>query len=102
MTDAGTIASAIGALKAAGDIAKSLIGLRDAALVESKIIDLRRELLAALDGALSAKADQLALLERIGHLEAGAMKHQTWLSEKDRFKLTDFGSGTLAYVLKEG
>ena len=54
MPDASMIASAVSSLKTASEIAKSLIGLRDTALLERKVAELNREILAAQQSALSA------------------------------------------------
>ena len=63
MVDMGTIASAVASLKAASDIAKTLVGIHDAQAVQAKVIELQGEILAAQTNALAAHSDQFTLLE---------------------------------------
>ena len=94
-------AAAISSLKSASEIAKAMLGLRDAGLIQTKTIELQREILSAYSSALNAKEAQSALFERIRDLEAKIVEMETWEREKERYKLTDYGGGTFAYALKE-
>lgn len=102
MIDIATISGAISSLQAAGDIAKSMIGLRDAAAIQGKVIELQSVILAAQTSALSAQAEQSALLERIRRLEKEVADVKAWDTEKQRYELKEIVSGNFAYALKEG
>ncbi len=92
--DIGSIAGGIASLKAAKDIAESLIGLRDTAKFQAAVVELQSKI-------LSAQSDQFALLERVRELEKKMAELEAWEAEKQRYALTDYGAGTFAYALKE-
>lgn len=100
MVDAGSIASAIGSLKTAADIAKGFLDLKEAAAVQGRVIELQGVILAAQSSALAAQSDQLSLLEDIRGLKAKMAQLEAWDTEKQRYILKDYGVGTLAYELK--
>ena len=103
MVDLGSIQAAIGGLQAAGNIAKSMIGNRDATALQAKTIELQKAILAAQDSALTAKTDQASLIDRIRDLEEEVARSKTWDAEKERYELIQVGDrSTLAYTLKEG
>ena len=101
MVDLGSIQAALGGLKAAGDIAKSMANLRDAAALQAKTIDLQQAILAAQESALSAMTEQSSLIDRIRNLEEEVARMKAWDADKDRYELTDLGNGKFTYSLKE-
>lgn len=100
MVDMASFASAISSLKTAGDIAKALVGLHDAQAIQSKVIELNGIILSAQQGALAAQSDQFTLLERVRNLEAQIVKLEAWNAEKNRYELTEVGTGVFTHVLK--
>lgn len=100
--DIGSIASLATSLKTAGDITKAMIDLRDAQAMQTKVIDLNREIMTAQNSALAAYADQAAMLEKVRQLERRVADLEAWEREKERYELKDFGCGTFAYALKRG
>ncbi|MET4230191.1 hypothetical protein ABIA85_003458 [Bradyrhizobium sp. LA6.10] len=103
MPDISAIASAISAFKAAKDIGESMIGLRDAAAFQSKLMEFQSKILDANNAAFSAQEERSTLLERIRNLEKELAKLENWEAEKQRYQLTNLGddeSPLLAYVLK--
>lgn len=89
-------------LKAAGDLAKAMVDVRDATTFQAKAFELTREIISAHQAAISAQVEQLSLLqevrelrERINHLEA-------WSTDKLRYELADHGCGTFTRTLKHG
>ena len=90
---ASEILAGLGAFKPMLDLAKGLKDVNDAATRNTVAIELQEKILAA-------HAEQSALIERVGELEAQVAEFETWDAEKQRYELTDFGSGTFAYVLK--
>lgn len=101
MVDLGSIQSAIGSLQVAGNMAKALIGLQNAAAIKAKTIELQEAILSAQSGALNAMSEQSALLDRIRDLEEEVACMKTWNAEKQRYQLTNIGAGQLVYALKE-
>lgn len=99
MVDIASITAAVTGLKTAADIAKSMIGLKTESEIRAKVIELQSVILAAQSSALAANSDQFALLERARELEGELASVKAWESEKQRYKLRDFGGGTFAYVL---
>ena len=77
------------------DMAKGLKDINDATIRNAAVIELQEKILAA-------QAQQSTLVDRISELEKEVARFETWEAEKKRYKLYDFGSGTFAYVLKEG
>ena len=101
MVDLIAIKGAVDGLKAARDIAKSAIGLRDAAMLQGKVIELNDAIIAAQSSALDAQADQLTLAKRIEDLERQIAEAEKWDTEKQRYDLNEIIPGVYAFALKE-
>ena len=99
--DLGSIQAAIGGIQAAGNIAKSLIDLRDISVLQTKTVELQSAILAAQSSALSAQSEQFALIDRIRDLEEKVRRMEAWETEKDRYQLKEIISGRFTYVLKD-
>jgi hypothetical protein len=103
MVGMGEIAALAGSLKTAGDMAKAMVGLRDAQVFQSKAIELQSAILGAQSDAMAAMMAHSDLIERVHALEAEVARLETWESEKQRYELKEHGSrGAMAYALKEG
>ncbi len=100
MVDIAAVAGVMSALKGAQDIAKATLGLRDAALVREKVIELQGAILAAQSGAFEAHTAQTALLERVRELEKQVADLEAWKAEKQRYELKEVAPGAFAYALK--
>jgi hypothetical protein len=100
VVDMTAIAGLVSSLKAATDISKAMIGLRDTALVQGKVIELQGIILSAQQSALSAQSDQFTLLERVRDLETKLAELEAWDAEKDRYEMKDVCTGAFAYVVK--
>ena len=79
----------LGIFKSLFDIAKGLKDMNDATVRNSAVIELQ-------EGILTAQAQQTALTEQIEKVRS----FEKWEAEKQRYILTDYGSGTFAYALK--
>ena len=99
--DAGSIAGLIASVKAASEITKGMVGVRDTVLLQDKVIELNGIILTAQSHALTTQSDQFSLLERVRELEEEVAHVKAWEAEKQRYQLTDVGNGSFAYVLKE-
>jgi hypothetical protein len=89
----GEIAAGLGGLKSALDLIKGFKDMSDAAARNAVAIELQEKLLRAYEA-------HTALLTRVGDLEEEVARLETWEREKKRYKLTDFGGGTFAYLLQ--
>jgi hypothetical protein len=89
----GEALAGLSAIKTAFDMAQGLQKIHDTVARDRAIIELQKEILAAQQA-------QSTLIERVGHLEKEVARFETWNAEKQRYKLTDFGGGTFAYLLK--
>jgi len=83
----------LSALKSAFDIAKGLKDIDNVARRNAAVIELQEKI-------LSAQSAQSDLVDRVRNLEEKVTSLETWETEKKRYKLTDFGGGTFAYLLK--
>lgn len=101
MVDVSSIASALGALRAANDIAQAMIGLRDAAAFQSKLIEFQAKIIEANNSAFSAQDERTALLRQISELEGQVTTLKAERSQLQRYELKDFGGNTFAYQLKD-
>lgn len=101
MFDLIAIKGAVDGLKAARDIAKTAMGLRDATLFQDKVIELTDTIIAAQSSALDAQADQLTMAKRIEDLERQMIEMEKWDAEKERYDLNEVIPGIYAFALKE-
>jgi hypothetical protein len=96
------VTDALSALKSAGELVKTLMDLRDVSIVQSKAIELQREIFTAQQGALASQESQLALLKRVSDLERELMRFENWEAEKQRYQLETLPPGIHMYRLKQG
>ncbi len=98
--DATTIAAAIGGLRTAGDIARSILDLKIDSEISEKVIELQRQILSAQEAALSTQQLQMELLETKRQLEKEIADLKAWDRERENYELKDIARGTFAYVPK--
>lgn len=103
MVDITAIGSALTALKAAMDIAEAMVGLRDTAAFQGKLIEFQSKIIDANNAAFAAQEERSALLSTIGELEKQVADLEAWETQKDRYSLTKHGDrDVFTYALKEG
>lgn len=100
MVDMHALASAATALKAAFDISKVALNLRDEAMIRAKVTEMQGEISAALASAITAQTDQMAMLERVRELEKEVANLKAWDAEKTRYELKEVGPGAFARCVK--
>jgi hypothetical protein len=98
MPDIGAIASAVSALNGAKDIAQAMIGLRDSAAFQAKLLEFQSKLIDANSATLAAQDERSSLLEQIRKLEKEVADLKAWDTEKQRYQLTEIGPAAFAYV----
>jgi hypothetical protein len=102
MVDVSAIAGTISALKGISDLAQAMMGLRDAQLIQAKIIELNNQILAAQRSAFAAHEERAALVTRVGNLEKEVIRLKDWEAEKKRYKLTQLGPGVMTLAIQDG
>jgi hypothetical protein len=100
MVDISAIAGALSALKGANDIAQAMIGLRDTAAFQAKLIEFQAKIIEANNSAFAAQDERTALLRQISELEGEVASLKAERSRLQRYELKDFGGNTFAYQLK--
>jgi hypothetical protein len=101
MVDMASISAAITGLKAATDIARGIVDLKTATEIQGKVIELQGVILAAQSSALAAQSDQFTLLEQVRELKEKMAHLEAWSTEKQRYKMQQWGHGSFVYLLKE-
>jgi hypothetical protein len=90
----------ITSLRAALEIAKAMVGLRDAEAFRSKSIELQSVVLEALEKAIESREAYAAQADRIRALETEVANLKAWDAEKQRYELKSVGTGATVFVLK--
>ena len=101
MVDMGSIAAALGGLKTAGEIAKSLLQLKSETERQAKVIELQSVILAAQSSAIAAQSDQYAMLEEMRRLREENNQVKAWEKQKDRYQMVTPFTGVTVYALKK-
>src|SRR5690242_16345846 len=100
MTDLSAIATVLTSLKTAKDIAETMIGLRDAAAFQGKMVEFQSKIIDANNAAFAIQEERAAMLSRIRDLEKQVADFERWETEKQRYELKGLGYGSFAYMLK--
>jgi hypothetical protein len=93
------IATVLSALQAAKDIAKTAIGLRDSAALQTQLIELNSKIIDAQSSASAALEERLSLIEQIRQLKEEIAGFEGWEAEKQRYELKQI-HGSFAYASK--
>jgi len=99
--DVGSMLSLASSLKAATDIAKTMIGLRDETLFQTKAAELVSLIMSANSSALAAQMEQSTLLQEKRALEEKLVKAENWQHEAKRYALREITPGAFVYALKQ-
>lgn len=94
------LSGALASAKAAGDIGKSLLTLRDEEKIRASVYELRSSLMELQQHVLDAKEEQLRLLNRIAELETRLADKAAQEEQRARYQLHRFEGGGFAYVLR--
>jgi hypothetical protein len=82
-------------------IAKNLLGLRDKAKLNEKVIELQSVIITAQSQTMSIQQNSTALEARIRELEAECMRLKDWSAEKQNYSYRAIARGVFAYVQKQ-
>jgi hypothetical protein len=100
MVSMTAIGAAAASLNAAMNIAKAMIGLRDGQAFQAQAIEFQSKILEAQSSIFAANEERTALVEQVRELEEQMARMKAWETEKQRYALTDFGTGAFAYLVK--
>ena len=87
-------------LRAALDLTKAMIGLRDAEAFRTRSIELQSVIAEALGQVIEAREAHSAQIDRIKALETEVADLKAWDADKKRYELKSVGIGVSAYMLK--
>lgn len=91
----------VSSLNAAIQLTKALIGVRDAAMIDAKVIELRDHLIEAQNSIMQSQAEKATLIKRVHDLEKELADIKAWEEEKQRYQLIAPWPGVYVYALKE-
>lgn len=94
------IAAGVTSLRATLEVAKMMVGLRDAESFRAKSIELQETILRALDSGIEAREAYAKQLDAVSALEAEVASLKAWDAEKKKYELKTIGYGPVAYMLK--
>jgi hypothetical protein len=94
------ISAAVTSLNATMQIAKAMVGLRDAETFRAKSIEMQQTILDALGNGIAAREAYATQLDRIRALEAEVAALKAWDAEKQNYELKKAGDAAVAYMLK--
>jgi hypothetical protein len=100
MVDMALIGGLANSLNVALNISKAMLGIRDQALIQEKIIELTSEIISAQQAGVAAIVAQTELTERIRTLEKQVADFEKWETEKQWYDLKQVDVGAFAYSLK--
>jgi hypothetical protein len=94
------ISAGLTSLKAAVDIVKAMVGLRDAEAFRLKSIELTGLIMDGQAKLLEAQALQFTHIDRIRSLETEITKMKEWDAEKQNYELKQLWTGAMTYMRK--
>ena len=100
MVGISEISGLIASLKGARDLAEAMVGLRDTAAFQGKVIEFQGVIMDAQQRVFSVQEERSTLIQKVAELEKKIASLEDWEAQKQRYKLKDLGNGTLAYALK--
>lgn len=102
MVDFTTIQGALGSIKAASDMVKSVMDTSKeiSAPLRSELLSIREALVDAKEQTLAVRTEHEALVEEARKLKTQISNLKEWDREKERYTLSKVGDG-VAFALKE-
>jgi len=101
MVDVPAVAGLTASLRAILEITETMRDVRDAELIQTKIVALTREIMSAQSCVLAAQSERIDLLQSKHDLEEEIARLKVWNAEKYRYELQSVAPGAIAYVLKQ-
>lgn len=95
------VVAAFTSAKTAGDIAKSLITLRDEDLVRGRVMDLTNTLMDLQQQMMQGQMEQIELISKVASLEDELRIARQKSDVLSRYELLALGPGQVVYALKQ-
>ena len=102
MEDADDLATALSAIKRAGELTKSLTQATSIEEVRNHAFDLQRQILSGQELLLAAIQHQAERLDRTHKLEERLAQGGEWTATKSRYRLKNVGLGAFIYAPEPG
>jgi len=96
------VASAVGAIKTATDIVKTILAMNTDAAINEKVAELQSVILSLQSHTLSMQAEYSDLLKVKDKLEKELMECKDWEKTKEQYELKEVESGVFVYSCKQG
>jgi hypothetical protein len=93
-------AAAISSLKAASDIARAMVDVRDATKLSAQIGELQQAIIAAQVHAIAIAEKNFALSNRVQELESECKRLTDWSVEAQNYEVKEISTGVFAYLAK--
>lgn len=100
MVDMSAIGAVATSLNTAVNIAKAMMDVRDATIIQGKVFELQRAIIDAQQSVFAANQERSTLVERVGELERLVAEMKAWEAEKQRYILQKLPPGVFVYALK--
>src|SRR5262245_32248153 len=76
--DPGQIAPLLSSVNAIGTIVRGMVGVRDAAVIQQKVVELQSEIIAAQGSAIATQAAHAALIQELESLKRRLKEIEAW------------------------
>lgn len=100
MIDMALVTGRMTSLKTAVDIGQTVKEINDLTQVRTKVIEMQGLILAAQSSAMTAQTQLFQVLQENSELKAKVSAVEEWKTIESRYRLVDFGGGTLAFELR--
>jgi len=101
MTESNVVKNTLSTLQSAYRLTKDIADLSGAQADAANISELQSQILSAQESALISQQRETELVQENQQLKSQIAELSSWETEKHRYKLTDFGDCTFAYLLIE-
>lgn len=99
--DMASIAATISGLKTIGDLVNTILDAKTSNAINTAVSEVQSHLLSVQREALAANSEQFSMIEEIRNLKEKIAEMEAWGAEKQRYHLTSPWQGTVVYSLKE-
>src|SRR4051794_36577341 len=99
--DVTMMSAVLGSINGIVQLTKTMVGLRDATMIEGELAKLYPLVTTAQKEVLAAYESQLELLKRNSELEAEAARLKDWSAEKQTYKFDNVRPGLPSFIPKD-
>jgi hypothetical protein len=100
MVDMSAIGVVATSLNTAVNIAKAMMDVRDATVIQGKIFELQRAIIDAQQSVFAANEERSNLIQEVESLRRELGTLRAWEVEKQRYELVQIAPGIIAYGIK--